>query len=267
MHDVQIGRYQRQVSERWNELSRRQLLRVVRELHRPLAAGQDVRLALLQILFRVPRRVLRQLNAVQLLELRPLTDFLADTRRYAPLTTQLLPVLRAPWRLTRYHGPAERFRNLSFAEFIDADTFFLLYLKKQEAAALDSLLAVLYRPQRADYDPAAPDYTGDIRQDYNPHLLAARAARLAGLSPATKLAVLLWYTGCRRDLERRYPRVFDGDNEETASTSGWQDVLLNLSDGVHRVTATAAQPLHTVMREMQRVLLAHDRQLEAYQAR
>jgi len=256
MLDAQFGRHRRQLATTWNELTGAQLLAVVALRQQPPAPPAD---ALLAILLDLPRRAFARLTVVQRVELRPRTRFLATT---APaLTAQLLPCLTLPrlWfeQAQHFHGPREAFRNLRFDEFIFADTYYLRYLQTQQASWLDQLVAVLYRPERAGYDPQAVTYAGDRREDFNEHLVPARATQLARLPLATKLAVLLYYQACRRLLEQRYAYVFSDDNSQKASTNGWQEVLHELAGGVVHLEDTAHQALHNVLREMNRVLRQH----------
>lgn len=247
-----IGPHQRDLALTWNELTGRQLLDVAKVLLTGYERPPTRLDALLAALLQVPARDFRQLNLVQRIELRPLVRFLHAPTDHLPLTAQLLPVLRIGRR--HYHGPREAFRNLRFDEFIFADTYYLRYLQTGGEHYLDQLVATLYRPERAGYDPNAVDYAGDRREDFNEHLVPARALRLAGLPDHYKHAVLLYYRGCRRLLEQRYPYVFTTDNTAKASTSGWQDVLHELAGGVHRLEVTARAGLSNVLREMNRVL-------------
>jgi hypothetical protein len=266
MLDATIGRRKRQLPTTWNELTRRQLLDFARLAGQPFATDIEQRHALLRLLLQVPARVIRQLTPVQRVSLSGYTHFLREPRAYGPLTKQLLPWIACsrflPWARALFgglddyarllFGPLDNFRNLRFAEFIFADTYFLRYLQcGYDEQQLDNLVAVLYRPQRRGYNPTAPDYQGDRRQDFNEHHVAARAALIGRRVPHhVKWAVLLWYQGCRQSLERTFPYVFTEGNTASASTSGWTEVLHTLADGVHRLDATAQQPLKTVLREM-----------------
>jgi hypothetical protein len=251
-----IGPHSRDLATTWNTLTGRQLLHVAKVLstgyERP-ATQQD---ALLAALLQIPRRDFRQLNVVQRVNMRHLVRFLHASTDHAPLTAQLLPVFLVDRK--RYYAPREAFRNLRFDEFIFADTYYLRYLQTGGEHYLDQLVATLYRPERAGYNPEAVSYAGDRREDFNEHLVQARARRLAKLPDHYKHAVLLYYRGCRRLLEQRYGYVFSGDNTAKASATGWQDVLHELAGGVHRLEVTAHQGLHNVLREMNRVLRRHE---------
>jgi hypothetical protein len=260
MLDAQLGRYRRRLATTWNELTGTQLLAVVAVRQRSFAQPTLLADALLEILLQLPAHAFARLNVVQRVALRPHTRFLATTA--PPLTAQLLPCLTLPHRrfieqAQHFYGPREAFRTLRFDEFIFADSYYLRYLQTQDVAQLDLFVAVLYRPERRPYRPEAVDYPGDRRQDFNEHLVPARARQLARLPLATKQAVLLYYQGCRRLLEQRYDYVFRDDNSQQAGQSGWQEVLHELAGGVHRLDATAHQGLANVLREMNRVLRQH----------
>lgn len=196
MKPASIGPHYRELATTWNELTGRQLLEVARALSTGYQHEPAKRDALLAALFQIPRRDFRQLNPVQRVHLRPLVQFLHAPTDHPPLTAQLLPVLRIGGQ--HYHGPREAFRTLRFDEFIFADTYYLRYLQTGGEHYLNQLVATPYRPERVGYDPTAPAYAGDCRQDFNEHLVPARARRLAGLPDHHKHAVLLYYRGCRR---------------------------------------------------------------------
>lgn len=255
-----IGPHQRELALTWNELTGRQLLAVARVLSTGYEREATKLDALLAALLQIPPRDFRRLNLVQRVHLRPYVQFLHAPTDHPPLTAQLLPVLRSGGQ--HYHGPREAFRTLRFDEFIFADTYYLRYLQRGGEHYLDQLVATLYRPERADYDPTAVHFAGDRREDFNEHLVPARALRLAGLPDHYKHAVLLYYRGCRRLLEQRFEYVFSQSNTTKASATGWQDVLHELAGGVHRLEATARQGLHNVLREMNRVLRQHEERQE-----
>lgn len=257
MHDVQIDGRHRAVAKTWNELTRPQLLGVVSVLYSSNADETQLRIRLLAVLLGVPlATVVLRFTAVQILEIRWLTDFVLES---VGLTAQLLADVWVPgwrhWLCGRYWGPRESLRNVSFAEFIFADAYFVAYAKGQEPAHLDLLVAVLYRPQRRPYRPRAADYGGDRRQDFNEHLVPPRARALTQLPREQKLAVLTWYRGCRQQLEADFPLVFQAAPEADASapaTAGWGQVLRELSgQAFGTLKETAQQPIRLVLAKMQ----------------
>jgi len=241
------------VAASWNELTPDQLLEIIR-IQFSCEPGHLQKLQLLKALLQIKWGVLHLFTAVQRLNLYPLVDFLEESK----LTRQLLPdVSVRPLEddeATVLHGPLERFRNLTFAEFIYADTYFSLYARHGKELFLDKLIATLYRPQREGYNPKSPAYKGDIREDFNENLIEDRLPLVQLLPQPTRYAILSWYRGCRKELETIYDLVFTEPNEQKATEGDWGDVLLSLSGGKFgHLEQTSSQRVHTVFKEMQRI--------------
>jgi hypothetical protein len=263
METLKIGTTTKQVPSTWNELTRKQLLRVLAELYGTTQnAGTRLRLLSLVTGFRLP--LLSGLAPDVLAQLLPLVDFI--TSEDHQLTAQLLPTLRLPGRhvtepVAVLHGPARSLSNVTFGEFIYADTFFIHYHRtlqrvrlNNSSAHLDKFLAVLYRPSKRNPDPEADDWNGDVRVPFNENHLERRAPRLAPLPEVEKLAVLTWYRGCRQQLATEFPNVFAQAEETTVPQQApqWDKVLRKLSGGAFgAVQQTAGQPLRLVLAEME----------------
>ncbi|SHL25990.1 hypothetical protein [Hymenobacter psychrotolerans] len=258
MHHVLFSSAERHVPACWNELSEHQLLQVVKTLNYQHRTRMDMRLHLLSILLQLPFPTLLSCTPVQLAQLLPQADFVLESNE---LTAQLLPAIKFKGRLL--YGPREHFRNLLFKEFIFADSYFMRFCADRQEALLDKLVAVLYRPQRKPYHPDRADYGGDRREDFNEHLIESRAAELAALPLAIKLAVLTWYTGCRLELARQHPDVFGSGHEEKAGSKGWDYVLREVSGGAFGSLAeTSQQHARMVLAKMQDDQEAAKRQRE-----
>ncbi|GAA3954113.1 hypothetical protein [Hymenobacter algoricola] len=252
--DVHGKRYQ--VPGTWNEVTRLQLLDVLRILYGPESTWPQ-KLRLLSVLSGVNLSVLLELPAVQCVQLYDLTDFVFDEEQC--LTQQLLPVLMLPARhdkaRTKWVGPRSEFRNLLFGEFIFADTYFRAWATHQSAEALHLFLAVLYRAQVPGLSPRDPRWQGDQREAFNEHRLEHFASKLCHLDDATKLAVATWYRGCRRQLEQEFPEVFDVHETDAGGSQqagDWGRVLRKLSGGAFGpVDTTARQNVRVLLAEMQ----------------
>lgn len=257
METLQIGALTKQVPSTWDELTRKQLLRVLAEFYSAPKPGRGLRL--LHVLSGFPLPRLGTQPVVVLAQLLPLTHWVdSETHR---LTAQLLPTLQIPGRHvterpTTWHGPLGEFRNLLFGEFLFADTFFVLFTLHGKQELLDQFLTVLYRPARRGASPEREDWTGDVRLPFNEHQLETRTPRVARVPLLEKLAVLTWYRGCRAQLGQEFPEVFVAADEDT-QTSGkqapdWGRVLRKLSGGAFGTVAqTAGQPLRLILAEMQ----------------
>ena len=263
METLQIGATTKKVPSTWNELRRWQLLDLLPILYGP--DRPDRRLRLLSVLtgFRLPLLAGRPVDV--LAQLLPLVDFLESDDHL--LTAQLLPTLRIPGRhhtepVVTWHGPAGWLSNVTFGEFIFADTYFVQYSLRPRSEHLDKFLAVLYRPGKRHPNPEAADWDGDLRVPFNEHHLAGRAPRLAQVNDLEKLAVLTWYRGCRAQLAEEFPEVFAEAEENVRATApDWAKVLRKLAGGAFgAVKETAGQPLRLLLAEMQDAAVDYQRQ-------
>ncbi|MDO7853147.1 hypothetical protein [Hymenobacter convexus] len=289
MNTLQIGTTTKQVPSTWNEMTRRQLLQVLAHFY-GTALNAGWRLEMLSLLTDFQLPLLCALESDVLAQLLPLTDFvLSDDHR---LTAQLLPTLRIPgrhWRegVTTWHGPRASFSNLTFGEFMFADTFFVQYhllgqrvRLNNRSTYLDQFLAVLYRPARRvtvaggmveqNASPTDPDWNGDVRVPFNEHQLELRTPRVAALPEIEKLAVLTWYRGCRAQLAVEFPDVFamaDEDDKRPQKGPQWEPVLRKLSGGAFgTVQQTAGQPARLILAEMQDLAVQYQERLKAQKA-
>ncbi|KAA3439570.1 hypothetical protein [Rufibacter hautae] len=264
MHDIKIGKLQRQLPGKWNELTGKQLLGIIAVSTRipsipglkPHQIQELLRLETLFILLNVPRALLMLFTPLQLLQFYWLMPFL-EKGGFSGLTAQLFPKLRVPgflgWFRPRLFGPRERIRNMSFLEFIYADTFFTAYTQKQNPAMLDKLVSCLYRKKRWFHFllKRLASYGGDCRQEFNPYFVDGRARLVARFSLEQKLAILCWYRDCREELEREFPLVFSGSNQKTAGRKGWDGVLLGMSGHVMNIESTGKANIRSILGMMQ----------------
>ena len=178
----------------------------------------------------------RQLLPEEMYELLPLVDWVFDK---VDLTINLIPVLsELYWHIWRYNtkhllGPDDGLKNLRFAEWILADTFFCDYSLSQYDDAyrdelLNKLVAVLYRPRGKgdDYTPGKPTYRGDQREKFNDANIDIRAKQVARVPKYIRQAIYLWFASCRQQIIAQYPKVFDADEEDKNKNSllsgfGW----------------------------------------------
>jgi hypothetical protein len=140
-------------------------------------------------------------------------DFLFEK---VTLTKNLLPVIKA--KKYTLHGPAESLSSMVAKEFVFADVFFIAYKKSLSIDDLNLLVAVLYRPGLA-IKPTDAGFSGDYRIPFNNMAIDEWMDDVKALPEKVKVAVALFYEGCRSNLEKLYPAVFaqkentSGDNE------------------------------------------------------
>lgn len=132
-----------------------------------------------------------------------------------------------------FYGPAAALTNINFSEYISANECYSVYMATKKELYLDRLIAVLYREEKALYNPYSPDFNGDRRELFNPFTYEKRSELLSKISMVEKTIILLYYTGCRRELQRRFPDVFNGSEggEPKKGIPGLAGLVSRLNDG------------------------------------
>ncbi len=118
------------------------------------------------------------------------------------ITKQLIPKYRG------FYGPKSELTNITLAEFYFTERFFAQYLEKQAPEALDSLISVLYRVPKAEYDKEK-DLEGDIRQAFNSNASEYYARKVKKWPLRVKQAILMWYDSCRAQIAKDNPAIFN----------------------------------------------------------
>lgn len=142
-----------------------------------------------------------------------------QARVHSTLTKNLVSELRIKHKW--FYGPSEKLFNLTWNEFIQADSCFSDFNNSKEEKDLDRLIAVLYRPQEKNYDPDATDFTGDRREAFNDHLIDKRAKTMARLDQKRKYSVYLFYCGCKNYLKKTFDLVFEGGEDAGNNSHGY----------------------------------------------
>lgn len=228
----------------WNDLGQRQLLTVLDAIQQVLpsldadekveAKAMDTagRIRICKALLRISWRTARKITSDQWVDILPLADFLFET---CDLTAITIKKTRLGFRT--YHGPPNRVDNLTFAEFIKADTFFRVYHETKNPEIMDKLIAVLYRPAKPFWRirKQLQGWDGDPRVSFNDKTLARRASRFRKISPDIKGAILYQYWGFRQMRVESFENVFPKTDttgvagEKVGNDYGWGGTLLELS--------------------------------------
>jgi hypothetical protein len=149
------------------------------------------------------------------------------------LTINRFPSLHILWR--RFYGPANSGYNITWLEFINAETAFYAFNRSRRTIYLDQLCAILYRPQKKHYNPRAEDYNGDRRCRFNDFTYQARARWFRFVSPCTKMCIYIFYTGFRNKMVTENPHCFSSSVVSGDPVNPVKDLmatmrLLNLDD-------------------------------------
>lgn len=154
-----------------------------------------------------------------------------------------------------YFGPDDNFRNVSWDEFVYCDTMLMSYCKTEREDTLNKLIAIMYRVMRAKVNIESPEFTGDVREDFNENTINIRAELLNKLDDKIKLSVLFNLRSFRKTLETQYPRVFqhqeqeEKKNKKQASNTHWGHITRQLCD-LADLNKIGKMPMHNILFEL-----------------
>jgi hypothetical protein len=155
--------------------------------------------------------------------------FEQNTRTKAPfrrinITDRIIP--------TWHYAPGEMLKGVSFEEFIMLDKYYLHYTEQNNIDSINALCAILYRPVAKKLNVKSPEWNGDMREAYSPHLIPARLKYWLEKPIGLKLAVYRYYEGCRIKLKSFLPHLFDdADVSQANEPADWAEILHGLAGG------------------------------------
>jgi hypothetical protein len=228
----------------WNELTRKQLIPLAGLLHSSPDSIYEFRIKAL--------KVLTKLSLVQLLglgdriiDLYPFLHFLESENE---LTQNKIESITIGWFSGKtLHGPIGAFETLTADEWTEADDAYIEFRRASSNAALDRFFAILFREAAPDADQFKTDYRIPFQEGMEKH----RLTLVQKIPRDIKLAVVLWWTGCRREWESVFERVFTAKGEGPESF-GWQETLLKLSGaGFGDLGSTQRTYMYKLMLQME----------------
>lgn len=182
----------------WNELSKKQLIALADIKHNEKDAVEQLIKAL---------HILTGMGAIRFMFLPK--DVIVNASEHIKwvfeentLTTQLIPYHGD------FYGPDSHFDNLQMHEFNHAEMAYQELISTKEPEYLDRLVAILYRQAKPDYDhDRNPD--ADHRIPFKYGDITWHMGLVSRWPEKVKLAILLWYDGCRMELIDSYPLIFN----------------------------------------------------------
>lgn len=116
----------------------------------------------------------------------------------------------------RYDGPTDFLNNMSFLEFVFADSYFMRYMAGEESMEF-KLVACLYR--RHVMDEESELFEGDTREKFSGHRIEKRANEFKKLNHEIITGIIYNYSSIRKLIENKYTYLFpkepvDGELEE-----------------------------------------------------
>lgn len=265
MHQIRINTTNYPIPSQWEELSADQLRRIAW-----LSTLQKSGLALSKLFFfiltlHLPlwKRIRLQWFYLYQATTEERGDFLklVESFKEKPrLTTQKLEKIRG--KSVLLYGPSSGLSNCTFFEYIQAEKYFLNYLEATSLRGgttkqslddktaspygtrsdgsewLNRLVATLYRPS----DPLAKAHADDRRIPLTDAGIRFRLALVNRIDIGTKLAILMWFDGCRAQITQAFPAIFpkpvkeesplsplQGGKGGKSKTSGWIDMISELA--------------------------------------
>lgn len=207
----------------WSELNARQFTALYKR-------RDDV--SLLSLMLQIPKRVVKRLSLLQIYELAGLFDFIKRDTKVSGFVLEKISVRGAGV----LYAPQSRLAEMSFMQFIYADSYYMQYAERLGREALCSLVAHLYSPADG-YDKKAAERNAD---------------RLKRLDINNLEAIALNYGLVRKWVADRYPLVFPvTDRRKTETKGSWSDVFDNLvGDDLKDRDKYAEVPVNAVFKYM-----------------
>ncbi len=252
MHRIRIHNTTFEIPSQWDELSSEQLRKIAW-----LSTLRKDGLALSKLFFfiltlRLPlwKRLRLQWFYLYQATTEERGDFisLVESFREKPRhTSQKLENIRV--RTVLLQGPESGLSNCTFFEFIQAERYFLNYMEAQGKTPnetthkfelenwLNRLVSTLYRP----IDKRKDKHAEDRRIPLTDAGIRFRLAIVNRIDLSTKLAVLMWFDGCRAQIIQAFPAIFpkppakDSKNPlqaiqaKSSKGGGWIDIISELS--------------------------------------
>ena len=220
----------------WNELTPSQLVAVSRLAENTISEDD-----LLVEMLGIPHNIVRRIPPEHRYEIGKLLEFIGDEE--ADLQRFIIK------NIGRLKAPADRLKDITFAEFIHIDTFFIDYNETFSNTDLQKLVACLYRPHAKG---KRIEFTGDID-----------ISAVAGKHLQVLKAVEINYSLVRRWITRAYPEVFPKNkgNAGNKSRGGWLAVFDSLvGDDIINEDNYAKMPVHEALRYMNRKIIESRKQ-------
>lgn len=153
-----------------------------------------------------------------------------------------------------YLLPEKTLKRCSVIEYAYADKYFE-QIVSGDSGKIDYLIASLCRPRRKN-NYQKENWDGDERERFNPVYIEERAKKMSRLSIGFKMYFLLFFIGCKKSLQKRYPPLFrereddEESSKKTAPDFGWVGAIWDLAGSIVNEEAVQYSNLHNIMAYM-----------------
>jgi hypothetical protein len=130
------------------------------------------------------------------------------------------PVRDIKIRFTKLRGPDDALGNITYIEFMFAETYLYRYESTKDSKWLAMFIATLWRPLKK----------GTV-EPFDQTKLERWAHRTARIKPHVAMTIRWYYSGCKYFLSLKYPRVFGGagDGKPKDPFEGYMKLATTLS--------------------------------------
>ncbi len=226
MKTIELNKKHYPYIESWDQLSQKQLLKVMDILFLKEYKAEQMLLKLLQVITNVSTATFFKWEMEEAEEYFYLLKFLLTPE--IKFTKNILPWYQHSH--TKFYGPADFLDNLRMKEFTLTEDLYMTWYdsEKKNKEALDEMVAILYRPAPSNYD-FEKNPEGDTREKFNQNISQYYAITHIYQWPVNvKLAIATWYAGCRYHIVKHNPEVFSGAGDP--ALYGLVSVMLSVAE-------------------------------------
>lgn len=267
MQDIFYNKKMYVIPDNWNELSGKQLVKVMGILNAHNLKPEVAELAILKVLMGINAIKFGLLNNDLKARLLPYIQWVANED--LNLTEIILHSHRKNIFCKKLYAPQSEFNNLLMVEFHYTEVAYHSLTEADNIDSLNELVAILYRTGKANYNYKR-NVGGDVRIEFIDADIAYHKAIVSKWKLPVKQAILLWYNGCRQLLIEEYPLVYDGkkNNEKSNYFSGLYNMMRSIAgdkygtiDKVEKLTVhTAHLELTCIIEDANRLEAAYKKQ-------
>lgn len=182
----------------WGELSTQELQYIAEAIYQGKLSEPELFLEVLRLRTK-NKKLIKFLDVEQAaISGLPLVRFIIEEIR---LTKNPMPAIG------NYHGPDDDFEDMTCGEFEASEICFFQLKELKEEKHLNELLAQLWRKKVNGKRIDLTDY------DIKPHM-----AVFEKMNFKSKIIVFLWYIGCRENIAKLFPLIFNPPDGEESST-------------------------------------------------
>ena len=244
MYICEIDSNRIEIPSKWDDLTKNQLLTVVRlfynglgEIHlktQAVLSFLKIQMAKIDSTHRAPDELYLMkhkkgkpfyASPEQILFLARSLDFLTveeldhdigvSMALSSSLTTNLIPSFKIGFN--KYYGVSDRLFTMTFDEYLEAEVHYKAYMTNSDLDSLNKLIGSIYRPKAKNNKETSTNYNGDPREAFNSNLVDLYAKKFKKLNPEIKIAILLFYQGCRKFLHLNFKHVFEQSSSGSTS--------------------------------------------------